>query len=132
MQGDYNSAKAKVLKLTFEKCNNSTYVPKKRNLSSDNSDTITGLVKADGSIIDPVNAESATVTDQAESGTVDSVDACHSDEEITAWLRRKFIIVLQNQVRFQTTEYNREERIVRESKLIYYPIDRLRRQELAQ
>ena len=78
LQGDYNSNKAQVLKLVFEKCNN---------------ETIEGNV------------------------------TCASDEEITVWLRRKFIIVLQNQVRFQTFEYN-ENRIVNESKLFYYPIDR--------
>ena len=72
-------------------------------------------------------AGNSTVSDELENENIEPVDACHSDEEITAWLRRKFIIVLQNQVRFQTTEYNQEERIVRESKLIYFPIDRLRR-----
>ena len=53
IQGDYNSEKAKVLKLSFEKCNNAT------------SDVV-----------------------------------CFSDEQITSWLRRKFIIVVQNQQRF--------------------------------
>ena len=56
---------------------------------------------------------------------------CHPDEVITTWLKRKFIIVLQNQERFQTTEYN-EDRVVKESKLIYYPIDSLMRKEYAQ
>ena len=30
LQGDYNSDKARVLKLSFEKCNNETYVPEFR------------------------------------------------------------------------------------------------------
>ena len=30
LQGDYNSDKAKVLKLSFEKCNDETYVPEFR------------------------------------------------------------------------------------------------------
>ena len=127
MQGDYNSAKAKVLKLTFEKCNNDTYVPQQRILSDLDKTDATKPIDTDTSTIETIDPGHSTESGEAENEITEPADACHSDEEITAWLRRKFIIVLQNQVRFQTTEYNQEERIVKESKLIYFPIDRLRR-----
>ena len=59
IQGDYNSARARLLKMSFEVCDK----------------------------------------------TVPEND-CASDEEIAGWLRRKFIVILQNQVRFQTSEYD--------------------------
>ena len=36
---------------------------------------------------------------------------CHSEQEITKYLQRKFIIVLQNEVKFNTREYGKDTRI---------------------
>ena len=46
---------------------------------------------------------------------------CKSDQEIKEFLRRKFIMTLNNQIRFNTMEYD-EDRIVKESILSWYPI----------
>ena len=48
-------------------------------------------------------------------------DDCRSDEEITQWLRRKFIMTVINNERFDPTVYT-DERVVRESILEWTPI----------
>ena len=53
---------------------------------------------------------------------------CKSEKEIKSYLRRKFIVTLHNQVRFNTMDYS-EERMVRESVLTWYPVDSQLRQE---
>ena len=65
VQGDYNSDKARHLKIMFEKCD---------------SETI------DESTYGP----------------------CKSDEEISDWLKRKFIVILENQTRFDNAQYTDE------------------------
>ena len=82
LQGDYNSAYAKILKLTFEICDRS----------------------------------------------VEEND-CAPEEEIRDWLKRKFLVVLMNQERFQQTIG--EDMIKQESKLVWYPIESTRRVEFA-
>ena len=57
VQGDYNSVKARHLKIMFEKCDSNL------------------------------------------------VDNCKTDEEITEWMKRKFVVVLENQTRFDNAEY---------------------------
>ena len=47
---------------------------------------------------------------------------CKSEEEITQWLRRKFIIVVTNNERFEPTTYTDDERVVQESTMIWYPV----------
>ena len=73
LQGDYNSAKAQVIAIQFEMCDNSTY---------------TGGI-------------------------------CKSDEEITEWMRRKFILINQNQERFSAREYQPAKKITYETRLDY-------------
>ena len=75
LNGDYNSYKARVLKIAFEKCD------REKN----------------------------------------PIGFCATEEEITDFLKRKFIMIIQNQFRFQTSEYD-EDRIVQESKLVWFPI----------
>ena len=55
---------------------------------------------------------------------------CRTDAEIESWLRRKFIIVLTNQVRFDAEAYN-DGSVVKESVLTYIPINTQLRQEIA-
>ena len=55
---------------------------------------------------------------------------CKTDQEITRFLRRKFITTLQNQVRFDTMKYD-DTRLVKESVFCWYPINSLVRQEIA-
>ena len=59
-------------------------------------------------------------------------NTCHSDEDITTYLRRKFIIVLQNEVRFKINEYSDEGRIKPQSRLIWHPIASAIRQDIVQ
>lgn len=52
---------------------------------------------------------------------------CATDEELQNWIRRKFLIVLENQTRFQNAAYETHEelhegRIVRESRIKWVPI----------
>ena len=63
--------------------------------------------------------------------TIVPKNTCHSDEEITQWLVRKFIIVLQNQERFQSHEYG-EDRIVKEAKFKWFSINSSDRYEILQ
>ena len=55
---------------------------------------------------------------------------CKSDREIQAFLRRKFIMTLNNQIRFNTMEYD-EGRLVKESIMSWYPIHSQLPQEIA-
>ena len=57
IQGDYNSAKAKILKLTFEKCNNETLLAKRN--------------------------KTATKEERHNENGVDEEEMCHPDEVIT-------------------------------------------------
>ena len=56
-------------------------------------------------------------------------DDCKSDEEITEWLKRKFIFVITNNERFVPTVYT-DERVMRESVLIWHPIKSILREEV--
>ena len=47
---------------------------------------------------------------------------CHSEEEIALWIRRKFIMVVNNQERFDDFAYGKE-RIVKESILTWIPMN---------
>ena len=58
-------------------------------------------------------------------------DTCHSEEEILKYLRRKFIVILQNEVRFNTMEYS-DEKIVPQSRLVWHPVSSQIRQDFAQ
>ena len=118
LQGDYNSDKAKVLKLSFEKCNDATYVPefRRRDLNGTAVSSSEETLLTNSNLTQ--NASNESVTEDQE------VLQCHSDEEITRWLRRKFIIVLQNQERFQTNVFD-DNRVVREAKLKYFPVNTL-------
>ena len=49
-------------------------------------------------------------------------DYCKSDEEIRAHLRNKFVLMLQNQIRFEPRNI-REEAAVKESRLTWIPIN---------
>ena len=46
---------------------------------------------------------------------------CKSDIEIQNFLKRKFIVTLNNQIRFDTAVYD-DNRIVKEAILTWYPI----------
>lgn len=47
---------------------------------------------------------------------------CKSEEEISVWLRRKFVIINWNAIRFSTRTFN-DTKIVDETRLIYVPVD---------
>ena len=63
--------------------------------------------------------------------TIVPMNTCHSNEEITNFLKRKFIIVLQNQERFQSHKYD-ESRIIKEAKFRWFAIKSSDRQEVVQ
>ena len=46
---------------------------------------------------------------------------CHSEEETREWLKRKFVVLLYNQIRFAPTDFFEKSR-VRESRISYIPI----------
>lgn len=54
---------------------------------------------------------------------------CKSDEEITVWLRRKFVVVVWNQIRFSTRVFNGT-KINHESRFIYVPVNSQVREEI--
>ena len=91
VQGDYNSKKARNLKLQFEKCDQATA---------------------------PIGVQ------------------CAAESDLKSWLQRKFIVILENQTRFDNVNYETDPelengRIVRESKIKWVGISSTQRQELA-
>ena len=66
------------------------------------------------------------VYEKCNNQTIQPQGSCYSDEKITDFLRQRYIIVYQNQVRFQTSEYD-SERIVPEGKIVWFPIESLQR-----
>ena len=46
---------------------------------------------------------------------------CKSDEEITQWLKRKFIITIRNNERFSPQDYS-EDKVVQESVFTWHPV----------
>ena len=57
-------------------------------------------------------------------------DFCKSDREITDWLQRKFIIVLNNSHRFNEEDYTAKNKVVKESVLSWIPIRSTIREEV--
>ena len=55
---------------------------------------------------------------------------CKSEEEIENWLRRKFLLTLSNQKRFDVDNYNHEEMIDHVSHLRWNPISSNLRKEI--
>lgn len=48
-------------------------------------------------------------------------EGCESEEAIREWLKRKYIVIIYNHIRFDTEQYFMDS-IVRESRLAYIPI----------
>lgn len=57
-------------------------------------------------------------------------EPCKSEEEITRWLRRKFLLTLTNQKRFEQDNYDHDEMIHHVSHLKWNPIASTVRKEL--
>ena len=55
---------------------------------------------------------------------------CKSDQEIEGWLRRKFLLTLTNQKRFEPENYDHDEMIIDVSHLKWYPIQSNLRKEI--
>ena len=66
------------------------------------------------------------VYEKCNNETISPKGTCHSSENITDFLRGRYIIIYQNQVRFQTREFD-SERIVTEGKIVWFPIESLSR-----
>ena len=49
-------------------------------------------------------------------------DECKSEREIRDWLKRKYILLIYNQIRFDTESFF-EDAKVKESKLLYVPMN---------
>jgi len=49
-------------------------------------------------------------------------DYCKTDEEIKAYLRNTYVLMLSNQIRFESRN-NKEEAVVKESRLTWIPIN---------
>ena len=49
-------------------------------------------------------------------------DYCEDKKDILEWLRRKFIVILYNQKRFDTTKFH-ENALISEAKLEYIPVN---------
>ena len=54
--------------------------------------------------------------------------SCRSEEEINAWLRRKFIFTVQNELNFRHDDYT-DEKILKSSKVVWYLINSQLRSE---
>ena len=59
------------------------------------------------------------------SGTI-----CKSPEDIDMWLRRKFVLVNSNRMRFSTRDYKSRSKIAKESHLSWIPINSQLREEV--
>ena len=59
------------------------------------------------------------------SGTI-----CKSPEDIIMWLRRKFVLVNSNRMRFSTRDYDSKSKVVKESFLNWVPINSQLREEV--
>ena len=55
-------------------------------------------------------------------------DKCRSMQEIKEFMKRKFILTLENSSRFQLNEYNKS-KIAKESKVTWHPMNSVMRQE---
>ena len=53
---------------------------------------------------------------------------CKSDEEITEWIKRKFLLIYENQFTFGTRTYD-ETRIIPEGKVLWIPLNSQIREE---
>ena len=49
-------------------------------------------------------------------------EECKTEEEIRKWLKRKYILLLYNQIRFETEGYF-DEAAKKESRVLYFPIN---------
>ena len=55
---------------------------------------------------------------------------CKSDEYITSWLRRKFVVVNANMERFATRQFDDTTKITDEARFEYIPINSQIREEI--
>ena len=85
LQGDYNSDKASLFKITMQRCDPQARRPEEK--------------------------------------------LCKPEDEITEWIKRKFIVVLTNQQRFDIEEIGSEATIISESRLTWFPIASQSREE---
>ena len=56
---------------------------------------------------------------------------CKSEEEIKKWLEPKYIVIYQNMQRFQSRIYSMDEKVISESKTVWFPINTVWRTEIA-
>ena len=47
---------------------------------------------------------------------------CKSDEEIKNWMKRRYVVVLKNQQRFDADGYEAKTTVVSESRVNWFPI----------
>ena len=57
-------------------------------------------------------------------------DGCESKENIREWLKRKYIVILYNQIRFDSTKYFKDSRVA-ESRIAYIPISSQNREVIS-
>ena len=66
------------------------------------------------------------VFEKCNNETISPQGSCHSNENITEFLRQRYIIIYMNQIRFATAEYDSNV-IVPEGKLVWYQIESLKK-----
>lgn len=55
---------------------------------------------------------------------------CQPEEEIIKWMRRKFVVISMNQMRFGTREFAFDKKVTKEQKFVYQPMNSQIREEV--
>ena len=72
----------------------------------------------------------ALLFEKCDNSTYTGPGFCKSEEEITEWIKRKFIVVAMNQERFGTREYAYDKKVTKEVQYHYVPINSQIREEI--
>lgn len=88
----------------------------------------TPKIEVQGDYNSPKARSLALIFEKCNSSTF--TGTCQSEEAISEWLVRKFIILNMNQMRFSTQEFDDDTKIVRETKFIYVPITSRKREDI--
>ena len=84
-------------------------------------------VEVQGDYNTPSTRQFTLLFQRCDNSTFDN--ACKSEEEITRWMMRKFIIVYMNNERFSTRDYS-ENRVLKETTILWHPLNSQIREEV--
>lgn len=87
-------------------------------------------IEVQGDYNSPTTRSFVLLFEKCNSETYEGPGTCKSDEEIRQWLARKFILIYQNNQRFETRVYEFEKKVQTESRTVWIPINSQIREEI--